>query len=99
MRGILALAVFCVAAPVLAQEPSRTNESTLNGRVLAADGAALRRTRIEVTTGRTPLDPVLTDDQGRFAVRVEGTGPFSITAIKGGFMVATTAIPRSQIAT
>ena len=86
--------MVCVSAPALAQQWAAN--PAITGQVLTADGeTALRRARVEVTRGSWRAEPMLTDNDGRFAIRVEGAGPFSITVTKGGYVVASTAIPEN----
>jgi hypothetical protein len=98
VRGIMALAVCCIPAVALAQQPSVV--PVIAGRVLATDGdTPLRRARVNVSTGTSRPDPVLTDDDGRFSIEVPGGGaaPFTVTITKGGFVTATASVPRKDV--
>jgi hypothetical protein len=93
VRGIVALAVCCIPAIVSAQQPSVV--PVIAGQVLAADSdTPLRRARVSMAAGSSRPDPVMTDDNGRFAIEVPGSGitPFTLTIAKGGFVTATTSV-------
>jgi hypothetical protein len=95
MRVFLAIALLLTAAPAAAQPAA----SALTGQVLSVIGdAPLRRARVRVMVGRQTLDPVFSDDQGRFAVGVTGTGPFDVTVEKAGYLTAKTVVSRKELA-
>src|SRR5687768_3071496 len=70
-RVLFELLLICAIAPLLAQQspPSAATPAlTIRGVVIdARGGAALRRARISVISGRTTVASVLTDDDGRFS--------------------------------
>jgi protocatechuate 3,4-dioxygenase beta subunit len=94
MRAILLIALL--ASSAASAQPAA---SVLSGQILSAAGdAPLRRARVQVLAGREPFDPVLTDDDGRFAVAVTGSGPFTVTVEKAGYVVARTTVSRDDLA-
>ena len=103
-RVLLALlsAVVVTAGAPLAQQTGTSNSPPppdLEGRVLAAESdSPIRRARIEVTTGRTRIAALLTDDTGGFSVDASGTGPFGVTISKAGRVFAATTLSREQAA-
>jgi hypothetical protein len=97
MRRVLVLVAFCVSTGASAQQPPVV--PVIAGQVLAADSdTPLRRARVNVSTGTSRPDPVLTDNDGRFSVEVPGGGiaPFTLTITKGGFVTATASVPRKD---
>ena len=94
MRETLALLVLLGAAA--SAEPQRPAEvsapaPTLRGRVIALDNeAALRRVRVAVM-GAERIEPVFTDDEGRFALRLPSRAAVTLTTTKAGY--ATMALP------
>ena len=73
VRGIMALAVCCIPAIVAAQQPPVV--PVIAGRVLATDSdTPLRRARVNVSTGTSRPDPVLTGQRRTVFDRVPGGG-------------------------
>ena len=100
IRGTILL-VFCLGGAVaLAQQPSaRPTSLAVTGRALAAaDNAALRRARVDVTAGNQRFGSVFTDDAGGFMVEVFGAGPFVVTVTKGGYASARATLSRGELA-
>jgi hypothetical protein len=95
--AVVAIAV-CVGSAA-AQQPARLPGTYISGQVLSGnEPIPLRRARIEVTRGTWSAEPVLTDDQGRFSIDVEGAPPYTVTATKGGYIVATTTVRQADVA-
>ena len=90
----------CAGASLLAQQPPAiTAPPAIRGRVLAAaDGAPLRRARIDVVAGGQHVGSVFTDDAGGFSVDTVGPGPFVVTVAKGGYATARTTRSRAEVA-
>ncbi|HET9362438.1 MAG TPA: carboxypeptidase-like regulatory domain-containing protein [Vicinamibacterales bacterium] len=87
---LICLAVSC---GLLAQGPAAERSESIRGQVVnTADGVPLRRARVEVTGGRR-VDPVFTDDEGRF--RVEGAPATSLTVkvTKAGYAPGLVTVP------
>jgi protocatechuate 3,4-dioxygenase beta subunit len=81
-----------IALAVMLMWPSAASAQTLaaaalRGRVLAAaDGAALPRARLVIDAPDRPVDPVLTDDEGRFVLPATAPrGPLRVVAAKPGY--------------
>src|SRR5262245_40686934 len=92
------LVIGLCASSVFAQQPTRLPGPYISGQVLSAsDQIPLRRVRIEVTRGSWTPDPVLTDDDGRFSIELEGGPPYSVTATKGGYIIATTTVKQADV--
>ena len=97
--GAAIVAIGLCVGSALAQQPVRLPGTYISGQVLFGnDQIPLRRARIEVTRGTWSAEPVLTDDQGRFSIDVEGIAPYSVTATKGGYLVATTTVRQADVA-
>ena len=97
--GAAVVAIGLCAGSALAQQPTRLPGTYISGQVLSVnDQIPLRRARIEVTRGTWSPEPVLTDDEGRFSIDVEGAAPYSVTATKGGYVVATTTVRQEDVA-
>lgn len=95
------LLAFLLAGTVaVAQQPSTPVALLVTGQVVAAaNGAPLRRARVDVAVGNQRFGAVLTDDRGAFSVEVFGGGPFVVTVGKGGYAFARATLPREQLAT
>ena len=108
MRRILVLALMCLTADVLAQTPGAP---IIAGRVVAAGtGVPLRRARVELIgqgvlpAGAPPellrtsgAQPVLTDDDGRFAIEIQALRPaMPLTISKGGYVTTFAVIRREN---
>src|SRR5215216_1471810 len=102
LRVAVAIGTFysCLGAGAAsAQQPGRLPATYISGQVLSANGTIpLRRARIEVTRGSWKAEPILTDDDGRFTIDLEGAAPYSVTATKGGYVVATTTVRQEDVA-
>jgi len=95
--AIAALSI-CLSTPTAAQQPTRLPGSFITGQVLSANNnAPLRRVRLDVSRGTWTAEPVLTDNDGRFSIDLERTGPVSVTATKGGYLVAKTTVQPADI--
>src|SRR5688500_11959553 len=70
----------------------------LRGRIVAAgNDAALRRVRVAVTFPSGRVDPVLTDDDGRFVFTLPSRAAVTVTATKAGYAAMTEAVSASAI--
>lgn len=100
MSSAFVLVLLLVAAgDVLAQNAASTAPPAITGQVLAAGSdTPLRRVRIDVSRGSWRPEPVLTDNDGRFSLEIEGGGRVTVTATKAGYMVATTTVAAADIA-
>jgi hypothetical protein len=95
---LVALALLLlVSTDALAQTP------VITGRVLAAGtDVPLRRVRIELPVRPgSPSEPMLTDDQGRFAIEVRGAIGASVplTVSKGGYVTTVVVVRRENLNT
>jgi protocatechuate 3,4-dioxygenase beta subunit len=97
--GAAIVAIGICAGSAFAQPPARLPGTYISGQVLSGnEPIPLRRARIEVTRGTWSAEPVLTDDQGRFSIDVEGAPPYTVTATKGGYIVATATVRQPDLA-
>ena len=72
--------------------------ATLRGVVLdAANGAVVRRARIEVTSRFLRVGAVMSDDEGRFALDVPDEAPVTARIIKAGYAAATRSLTPLQL--
>src|SRR5690349_19669198 len=93
----IAAVSICLSAPTAAQQPTRLPGSFITGQVLSANNnAPLRRVRIDVARGTWSAEPMLTDNDGRFAIDLERAGPVTVTATKGGYLVAKTTVKQED---
>jgi hypothetical protein len=70
----------------------------LRGRVVAAaNDAALRRVRVAVAMGAARIEPVFTDDDGRFRVPLPLPGSATLTATKAGYAATTLPVPANVL--
>ena len=100
LRAGAAIAAFCacLGANAIAQQPARLPGTFITGQVLPANSnTPLRRVRIDVTRGSWRAEPILTDNEGRFSIDLERAGPVSVTATKGGFLVAKTTVQQADL--
>src|SRR5690349_6649227 len=99
LRAAAAIAAIGLGVGSAAAQPARLPGTYISGQVLSGnEPIPLRRARIEVTRGTWSAEPVLTDDQGRFSIDVEGAPPYTVTATKGGYIVATTTVRQADVA-
>src|SRR6516225_4452098 len=89
MRRVLAaFAAACTFALPVQSQPS----ILIQGRVVAGDtGDPLAHARIVVFDDATPLPPIFTDAQGRFAGAPLPPGRYRLTATKPGYVLTTVA--------
>jgi hypothetical protein len=89
--------LFCLAAAyVLAQAPAADRSEPIHGQVVsAADGVPLRRARVELIAGRR-LDPVVTDDEGRFQVFTPAAAPLTVRVNKAGYVPGFITVPAGK---
>jgi len=102
VRGTLALLVLLGAAASAApQSPAADPKAVvIRGRVVAAtNDAALRRVRVAVARGNERIEPVLTDDEGRFTLRLPSRAPATLTATKAGYASMTLLVPAGALDT
>ena len=86
------------AGSALAQQPVRLPGTFITGQVLSANSdTPLRRVRIDVRRGSWTGEPVLTGNDGRFSIDLERTGPLSVTATKGGYLIASTTVKEANL--
>jgi hypothetical protein len=100
VRGILALVVVLgVAASAEAQSPAPDPQPVvLRGRIVsAANDAALRRARVAAVVPSGRVDPVLTDDEGRFLLTLPSRTSISLTATKAGYAAMTVPVALKAI--
>ena len=87
----------CVGS-ALAQQPARLPGTYITGQVLSANSETpLRRVRIDVRRGSWTADPVLTGNDGRFEIDLERAGPVTVSATKGGYLVAKTIVQPADL--
>jgi protocatechuate 3,4-dioxygenase beta subunit len=80
------LVSLAVSYGVLSQSPTADRSDPIRGQVVsAADGVPLRRARVEVIAGERRLDPVVTDDVGRFRIEGAPATPLTVRATKAGY--------------
>src|SRR5215467_12494951 len=90
MRRVLA--AFVVACTLTLPVHSQSS-ILIHGRVVAGDtGDPLVHARVVVFQDATPLPPIFTDAQGRFASAPLPPGRYRLTATKAGYAV--TSVPR-----
>jgi carboxypeptidase family protein len=95
----VAATLTCVSS-ALAQQPAGLPGTYITGQVLSANSdTPLRRVRIDVARGTWSAEPVLTDNEGRFAIDLERAGPVSVTATKGGYLVARATVKPADLST
>jgi protocatechuate 3,4-dioxygenase beta subunit len=96
--GAAIVAIGLCAGSTLAQQPARIPGSFITGQVLSANNdTPLRRVRIEVTRGSWRAEPVLTGNDGRFDIDLERAGPLTVSATKGGYLVAKTIVQQTDL--
>ena len=96
--GAVIVAIVMSVGSAVAQQPTRLPGTYITGQVVAANGdTPLRRVRIDVRRGSWTGDPVLTDNEGRFFIDLERAGPLSVTATKGGYLIASTAVNEADL--
>src|SRR5687768_1153189 len=92
LAGLLLLTAALAAAPPQAADPG-TQALTLRGRVAAEENdAVLRRVRVAASIGTARMPPVLTDDEGRFAVALPASSALTVTFSKAGFATTTVTL-------
>lgn len=97
-RATIAAFCGCLGASAIAQQPARLPGTFITGQVFFANSdTPLRRVRIDVTRGSWRAEPILTDNEGRFSIDLERAGPVSVTATKGGFLVAKTTVQQADL--
>ena len=100
LRAGAAIAAFCVClgASTIAQQPARLPGSFITGQVFSANSdTPLRRVRIDVSRGSWRAEPVLTGNDGRFEIELERAGPVTISATKGGYLVAKAVVQQADL--
>ena len=100
MRGILGLlALLGVAASAEPQSPAPDPQPVvLRGRIVsAANDAALRRARVAAAVPSGRVDPVFTDDEGRFVLTLPSRTAISLTATKAGYAAMTVPVAAAQL--
>ena len=99
-RIFAALLLLSAAASAEPQRPADTGAQaeTLRGRVVAASNdAVLRRVRVAVAIGAERIEPVFTDDDGQFAVRLPARAALTLTTTKAGYAATTLAVPANAV--
>src|SRR5688500_15553942 len=100
LRAGAAIAAFCacLGASAIAQQPARLPGSFITGQVFSANSdTPLRRVRIDVSRGSWRAEPVLTGNDGRFEIDLERTGPLTVSATHGGYLVAKTIVQQADL--
>jgi protocatechuate 3,4-dioxygenase beta subunit len=96
--GAAIVAIGVCAGSALAQQTARIPGSYITGQVLSANNQIpLRRVRIEITRGSWRSEPVLTGNDGRFDIDLERAGPVTVSATKGGYLVAKTIVQQADL--
>jgi hypothetical protein len=97
IAGLLLLSAAVSAAPQRSPDPE-AQAPTLRGRVVSADNdAVLRRARVAIAMGAHRIEPVLTDDDGRFSIRLPSAAAATLTATKAGFAAMTLRLPATAL--
>src|SRR5687768_13853066 len=99
-RIFAALLLLIAAVSAHAQGPAdvTTPAPTLRGRVFAASNdAVLRRVRVAVAIGAERIEPVFTDDDGQFTVRLPSRAALTLTTTKAGYAATTLAVPANAV--
>jgi protocatechuate 3,4-dioxygenase beta subunit len=103
MMRIIALVAFvslltAVGAAPQSRGAAPERHATLSGVLLdAANGAAVRRARIEIMSRLSRVGAVMSDDQGRFAVEVPVEAPITARIVKGGYATVTRSFTPLQL--
>lgn len=86
-----------IACGTSAQAPANRAEPVLRGRIVdAANGLALRRARVTGIGGTRQLDPVLTDDEGTFAIHGVADATLRLRVVKAGYAQMLATIAREE---
>ena len=84
----------------LAQERATALSQPLRGQVVdVANNVPLRRARVTVTVGDRSLDPVVTDDEGRFAIANVPAASLTLRVAKAGYAAALLPLPAERAET
>src|SRR5688572_2811549 len=100
MPRIFAALLLSAAVSAHAQGPADVTAPapTLRGRVIGVDNdAALRRARVAVAMGAERIEPVFTDDDGRFEVRLPSRAALTLTTTKAGYAAMTLPVPAAAL--
>src|SRR5687768_15894975 len=94
----IGLAIVFLGAVLPATQVTQATQATLWGRVFSAQSTPLRRARVVVVDGASSVDPVFTDEQGRFELRAPAQSRYLLHVTKPGFAPADVTVAAETLA-
>jgi protocatechuate 3,4-dioxygenase beta subunit len=90
LAGLVAL---LAGAGAYAHDAGPAPSIAIRGQVVAAtDEVPLRRALVVVSSGDRPVESIVTDDEGRFAISTVAATPLTVRASKAGYVAGLTTI-------
>src|ERR687897_1109240 len=111
-RVLVAILLTCALASARAQQPAppadapaqspaavqRAGRVALRGVVVdAGNGAALRRARVTLMSGRVTVGYVSTDEEGRFSASLPAATTFMVRIVKAGYATVLARVSLEQV--